>query len=363
LFRPDLYSALLYQPRILVHDPLADYFGLTDLNILPELHSIRGKFANGDSAVITGGPRLWASGMTYAGQRENLTRARTVVDQMLQRLMELAPLVRSGVVVTRSQWPSIIGRKEAILTSSRHDVRDPVMLDAVRQPGGLAAPSWDNLRGMKVTPSGGTNPVDEPWTWQPEFYYLAKTLAFADDIGAVYAPIETSDRRLLKAKIEAMGPKFPRLASGPSDRLLREVGSFLVPDFDLDPKDLVAIRQSEPAFEDWRSLIRDLERESNGLDEADLRQLIADRVGPLVDAVVKATSRSQALKDGARGALAEVVIEAGVGAGVAAVTASDPLVGASAGLVGVARWLWTAFGPPASFDDRRRVVAAMLRGK
>jgi hypothetical protein len=353
-FRPELYGALLYQSRVLVHDPLADYFGLSSLDELPELHSLRGTFANGDPAVMVSGPRAWAAGMTYAGDREHGPSAAAMVDRMIQGLINLAPLIRSGDVVARSQWPALRGRQKQILTSSRHDVRNPDMIAAAGAVGDPPA-VWDNLRGMKVTPNGGIHPADEPWRWQPEFFYLAKTLAFADAAGAVYSPTNTGDRRLLTAKLGTLERDLPA-------SLLTEVARFLVPAFDLEPKVWVAVRESEASFADWRLQLRDLGRESVGLDDVEVRQLVADRLGPLVEEVKQATSRSSVLKAGAREGLSRVVVEASIGASVAQAGGASPTIGASVGLAGVVLWLWNAYGPRPPLEGRRRVIAGITSG-
>lgn len=207
-FRKELSLSLLYQPRVLVHDTLADYFGLRRLDDLPELHPVRGYFASGDLVISNGGPRLWAANLTYAGEKESLDRVRETIDSNIQNIITLKPLLQSGAVVARPQWPVIIGNMQALLSSSRHDVQSDVMVEFARRSASvsLGLTQWDNLRGARVTPNGGIHPSDERWSWQPEFFYLAKSLAFADAAGGIYVPGNDSDLGLLKAKLDHSYP-------------------------------------------------------------------------------------------------------------------------------------------------------------
>jgi hypothetical protein len=115
------------------------------------------------------------------------------------------------------------------------------MLEAAQQAsfGGML-PVWDVLRGAQVSPPGGILPMDAPLQWEPEYFYLAKTLAVADAAGAIYAPSSEDELRLLIAKSSRLGAAAAR--EGHPVELLREVARVLVPDLQLDAATAVAMR-------------------------------------------------------------------------------------------------------------------------
>ena len=78
---------------------------------------------------------------------------------------------------------------------------------------------------------------------EPEFFFLAKTIAIADQAGAQYVPPEETDLNLLRCKLESIG-KGSHVQARPKPGLLQEVARVLVPDFDLDAKTAVAMRRS-----------------------------------------------------------------------------------------------------------------------
>jgi hypothetical protein len=69
-FRGDLSAALRYEPRLLVHDPLAD-FSFDDVTSLPEMRRLHG---TGQS--ITHGVRIWAPHKFRSGMGNDLDAVR-----------------------------------------------------------------------------------------------------------------------------------------------------------------------------------------------------------------------------------------------------------------------------------------------
>ncbi len=352
LFRVELNCALLYEPRVLLHDPLAEYF-FSAFSTLPRMRSIKG--AAGSS--IYAGPDMWANHGRRVHRGDDLERIRGDLTRIVGFLLDVEPLLRSGVIVMRSQWPTIRRRQQQLMASAKADMSTPALIQAAESAtssGGLL-PRWDNLRGGQVTPPGGYLDPAEPALWQPEFFYLAKTLAVADAAGAMYAPATADEARLLIAKTVATATG---LHAKPGQPVLREVLSFLVPDLVLAPAAAVKIRASEEAFDSWRRMLRDIQREAAGLtDPNDLRQLVQDRVQPQVDAVQRAVGMSSALRAHGEKAVTAAVLS----------TAASSLTGvpfstsaAAAGVTGVAGWLWDAYRARRA-DGSASVVAALLR--
>jgi len=355
-FRGDLNLALLYQPRLLVHEPLADFF-FAEVDRIPKMQPLR---ALRGGITLEHGPRAWARPTLYVDMKDDLESVRGHLSRTIGYLAELAPLLRSGVIVARAQWPTILEREQAIMTSARHDVRSVEMVavaEAAAESGGLHR--WDNLRGANVTISGGFVPADRPWQWQPEFFYLAKTLAIADAAGAIYAPSTEDELRLLRTKSRQLG------AVAGQERLpvevLREISRVLLPDMQLDATTAVAMRLSAEGFDDWRRSLRALQRQVGGATEVDLRQQVEDVLIPQVREVERAISRSTVMRNALQEGAATAVITGAVGA------ISSSQGGQGMGPVGLAglgsgvlQWLWNAYRPR-PLEGAQAVLASLMR--
>lgn len=351
LFRVELNCALLYEPRLLIHDPLAEYY-FASFNTLPKMRSIKGRAGS----IVYGGPDLWANHGRRVHRGDDIDGIRADLVRIVRFLVDVEPLIRSGVVALRSQWPTIRRCQRHLMASCIADMASPKMLMAAGTAsfeGGLL-PRWDNVRGLQVTPPGGLLNPDDPAQWEPEFFYLAKTLAVADAAGAVYAPASPDELRLLVAKTSAI-PAGRRAA--PSVPVLREVLSVLVPDLTLSPAAAVKIRDSEASFEDWRRSLRDIQREATTTDEADIEELVEDRLRPQVNAVTKAVGGSAALRKYAGKSIAATLITAGASAITGAPLAPSVAAGA---LTGVAGWLQDAYAAR-RLDGSRALIATLLR--
>lgn len=213
LFRGELTLALLYYPALLVHDPLADFF-FRDYGSLPPTRELRERR---NRMTISGGPAVWGQAVSYEGMRSNPDAVLDYLVKVITFLVDAAPLLRSSALITRSQWPTILDRSQALMTSVRNDVRSREMQSAVAgaAAAGDPVPTWDNIRGLNVLPVGGLRASDEPWQWQHEFFYLAKTLAVADAVGATYAPPTNGDLAVLRVKVAqaqraVVGDRQPR---------------------------------------------------------------------------------------------------------------------------------------------------------
>lgn len=140
IWRGDLSLSLLYYPRLLVHDPLAEYF-FDDWKQIPEFRPLR---AIDGSMSLSAGPEMWARQGTYDSFGGDIDAARHSLASLVRSLTAIAPLLRTGVVVTRPQWPVILKRMQSLTTSVRHDVRDQGMAWAVASAAaaGDPVPSW-----------------------------------------------------------------------------------------------------------------------------------------------------------------------------------------------------------------------------
>lgn len=366
----ELRSTLLYHPQIIVNDRIADFFGLQRINDLPELRPRKIRLPDGHKATGERGPRLWAGSTTYAGRKDDLNFIREWLDGELQDLAIMAPLLRSGAVITRSQWPIILENNQSMLSSSRHDVSSANMVGVAQRltdQDSVGITAWDNIRGARVRGSWERGPEDK-WSWQPEFYYLAKCLAYAYATGSTYIPGNTPDLLLLRNKIKEVAAKLPvqitdTMSGDGATTLLSEVGKLVLPDVDVDMKTLVKIREDNDSFEDWRRFLRGLERDSRGLTHNEIKEMIAGETSSLI-LQTKNYKANSGLKDKFVGGAVEVGINVGPALGLAATT-GGPLGAALLPplLTGVMSWVWAGVRPRNFPPDRYRVVATLTARK
>lgn len=357
LFRGELTLALLYYPALLVHDPLADFF-FRDYGSLPPTRELRERR---NRMTISGGPAMWGQAVSYEGMRSNPDAVLDYLVKVITFLVDAAPLLRSSALITRSQWPTILDRSQALMTSVRNDVRSREMQSAVAgaAAAGDPVPTWDNIRGLNVLPVSGLRASDEPWQWQHEFFYLAKTLAVADAAGATYAPPTNGDLAVLRVKAAqaqraVVGDRQPR-------ELLAEVARVLVPDLQLDARTAVAMRTSEEAFDDWHRGLRSLARATDNTVE-ELRGRVEDELLPKLRRVERAVDRSAIARQALQDQAATTLITGAVAVGAAGVAGTNPWIGgAAAAASGAIQWAWKAYRPP-SLGGEDAVLASLIRG-
>jgi len=334
--RTALANSLMYYPRLLVLDPLADFFG--DRSVIPEMHTIRYRRPDGQYNVVSSGPRIWTSHGIFDSLRDSPAVAATKVARILRNLYELEPLIRSGVLVVRSQWPTLRDRRQHIATSVRHDIQSDAMQRLARlpRPGGEALAVWDNLRGFQISMNGPVHAADARWKTEPEFYFLAKTLAVADAAGSQYVPSTESDLELLRAKVNNC---LPHRHPG---ELLQEVARVVLPTVDVPIKRAIEMRESSENFADWRSGLDQLRRSSSADDPDELRERVEDDLRPRIHAVEREVARTS-LSTSARDEFSDLVISAMIGS-AAALASGDGLTGVGAGFgTGVAQWVRRAY--------------------
>lgn len=346
VFRKQLNCALLYEPRLLVHDPLSEYF-FSDFSLLPEYKSLA---VNGSVGVS--GPRLWANHGRRVNQGDDVSAVRQDLKAIFAVLKKYEPLIREGIMVMRSQFPVLHRERHALEASVRADLGSATMLEVARAPVSLPLPRWDNLRGCHVVPAGGLLPKSETTQWSSEFYYLAKTLMFCDSAGALYAPPSLPELKLLEVKCAEY--IRGRRSFAPSEAALSAVFKAIIPDMHLDPATAVKIRRSEESFNEWRRELRNVQRESVHVSEGDLPQLVEDLLGPKIEEVRKAVSGSAVLRRCAPKNLTVALIS-GMGALPGGVM-SGALAAISSGVVGYLEEHYFRQGS----DGSRPVIAALL---
>ncbi|MFD1504294.1 hypothetical protein FE374_04420 [Georgenia yuyongxinii] len=346
IFRNELNCALLYEPRLLVHDPLAEYF-FSDFNLLPEV-ALEGR---GGTQVVAGA-RMWANHGRRVHRGDDVEGIRADLDSILGVLNLFEPLIRSGVIVMRSQFPILERERHALAASVRADLRSAPTVATVARTEGLPLPRWDNLRGLQVTPPGGLLDPNDRAQWEPEFYYLAKTLMFSRSAAALYAPASDNELALLQTK-SAEYLKGKR-SFAPSQPLIQEALRTMAPDMRLDPVTAVKVRSSEEAFNAWRQELRTLQRASVGVADADVPQLVKDMMQPKVDEVWKAVSKSAVLSRRAPKNLGLALIT-----GIGALPGGLAAAAAAAAATGVGGYLMDTF-VRRQLDGSKPVIAALL---
>lgn len=346
IFRRELNCSLLYQPRLLVHDPLAEYFS-SDFNILPEV-TLKGH----NEFRSIHGARMWANTGRCVNREGDIAAVRSDLKGILETLRYFEKLIRTGTIVLRSQYPILSREWHALDSSVRADMRSSPMAEVAAPNKGMPLPRWDNLRGGQATPPGGLlNPAD-PTRWKPEYYYLAKTLMFSGSAGAHYAPASPNELALLQAKSATLSRG--NQASAPRRPLVEEVLRQMAPDLTLDPDTAVKVRASEEAFNSWRIELRELQRASVGLSNEELPQLVSDRMQPRIDEVRKAVSKSDVLKRNAPKNLGLALI-----AGISALPGGPGVAAFAAATTGVGGSLMDMYGPR-HLDGSKPVIAALL---
>jgi hypothetical protein len=280
--------------------------------------------------------------------------------RLVLNVVEFAPLIDRQILTLRPQWPTILTRQQAIMSSVRHDVRSAEMQAAVSgDPSDLTR--WDNIQGGKVSVNGGIpHPTDAPWVHQEEFFYLAKTLAVADEAGATYVPPTDSDFGLLRAKAVAGASSLKGLEQQPT-KLLEEVARFLVPDLVIDPKTTVKIRENEESFDSWRRGLSALARDSKNDDPVSLAGRVEDTLIPRVRDINASLKKSRPLRENLIPDGASIAISAGIGL-LTAGPAGAAIGATSAAAPGVIGWLFKAYQRP-NLSGADTVLARLVKNK
>lgn len=351
--RTDLSDSLLYYPNLLVLDPLADFFA--EPSEMHEMRGIRYRRPDGQYNVLTMGPAMWSQQATFPRLRDAPAEAAAQFAAVVSNLYELEHLIKSGVVVVRSQWPTLRQRAQQLITSVRHDVKSSAMQAFVDSStaAGAPLPVWDNLRGARVEMDLPVHGADAVWRNEPVFYYLAKTLAVADAAGAQYVPAEAADLDLLRLKVNS---GIRQIHPG---AFLREVTKIVAPSVDVPIARAVEIRASSENFEDWRRALRQLRRTTGDATGEELAEQVRDELQPRLHAVARELKGSrEVLRDEGAAMLIDTVVGGGV-----AIATQDVLTGVAAtASSGLLRWLYRAYAREEP-GGSNAVLATLIRDR
>lgn len=351
--------ALLYYYRVLVHDPLADFF-FPDVSRLRTNHAI--EMGRGVT-VQTVGPREMAEAQSYLKVRDDQERAKARLWQIISSLETAEPLLRSGVIYARPQFPVLLSRSQSLETSVRHDLRDVEMREVfnryVDAAAGQQLQVWDNLRGGRITISERGFHNDSNLAAEPAYYYLAKTLAIADNYGATYAPDTLSGLELLRSKASSLRATLDGRNTPLS--VLPSVADLLVPGMNLDLRTAVEMRKSEEDFEDWRRGLRDLDRKCRDDEAGELALHVEDVLMPQVEKLAKRVNSSTALST-LKTAGATFGITAGIDLAAAGIV-NDVTAGKSVAIsaaTGVLQWIYSMYRAP-KLGGRDAILGALMK--
>jgi hypothetical protein len=354
-FREDLSDSLLYYPKLLLLDPLANFFD--DRSALPEPRGIRYRRRDGVYNVVQAGAAIWSRAGSYDSLREEPGAAANRFASIVDNLYALEEPIRDGVTVLRSQWPILERRRTQLETAVRHDVGSRDLQDFISAipADQIGVTAWDNLQGLSLSLNDPVRPADEKWRAEPFSYYLNKMLAVADAFGAQYVPASEVDLTFLRRKVVAgVHREHP-------GAVLREVSRVVVPSLEVPIRQAVAVRKSSDNFEDWRSALRTIQRDAAADSPAELRERVQDVLQPRINKV-RHDLENSSLKDLVRTDGADLVIDAALGFSVGFAT-QEPLWGAAAGVgSGVLQWIRKVYTRPEP-SGADAVLATLLRDR
>jgi hypothetical protein len=361
--RQYLFTSLVYAPTVIIHDHIAEWFyphrnALRSPPLLPARHG---------QMMIQGAEPSLLQGNGFYVFRSEPERSREYLARVIPTMGLLAPLIRSGAVMPVPHLRIMRSGQDAILSAVRHDVQSTEFAQLVANPADVAPPRSDQIRGMDVVPGGGIVAGHEMRAiGQNASYFLNKTLAIADATGSLYVPPAATDAALFDYRIRLLAQD---LASRSID--LQVAASLATADLPflggLDPATLVAIRQDEAAFADWRAELRTIGRliqstPSDGPAFArEANEVLSDALMPRVHEIEKAVARSTVMKKAAKDSGVQLGIGAASAVGAAAIT-GDPVASgiAGIGLSSVARWVYSSVfrsGP----SGTRGILATLIK--
>jgi hypothetical protein len=357
-----LFTSLLYAPSVVVHDPIAEWFDphRGRFDSLPGIPSGQRNLDGRPSMVVVGGEPIQfnATGF-YRREGDRYDATREELARSVPALAGVAPLIRSGVMVLVPELTLVWRHQRQLLDATRFDTRDAELGELISRLNVAGdPPPWSNLvRGALVTPSSGVARGHElQHLVQGPAYFFHKTMAIASDLNADYVPLAGADSALLMYRLHQLGKRLDTQTNhNVTLKLLPGLASAELPFLqELDPRLLLAIREDEGAFADWRAELRDTVRvirslPSDGQEfEAEARDVLNERLMPRAREVQKAVSLSQAMRDATRESLGTFAVSAAAaGYGSLAIGSTEAWhVAIVAGIATPLQWLWrVAFRP------------------
>lgn len=361
--RQYLYTSLVYAPSVIMHDPIAEWFypHRAALQSPPAIPSNRGMLIQGAEPQLLMGDGFYQF-------REQPERSRDRLAGNLQTIALLAPLIRAGAIVPIPHLEIMKRQQSAILSAVRHDVGSDEFLHIVANPIDQPPPRSDHIRGMDIAPSDGVRLGHENQAIsQNPSYFLNKTLGIANATGSRYVPPAATDAALLEYRVRSLGMDLAR-----RDIDLQVTAALTATDLpflgDLDVTTLLAIRQDEAAFVDWRAELRGIARLLEGTPSEgaafthEAKEVISDALLPRAREIQRVVARSAVMKSAVR----EQALEFGIGS--ASVTGAALLIGtpvaatalAGLGIAAVGRWVYSSvFG--GSESGTKGVLATLVK--
>jgi hypothetical protein len=286
--REILLMTLLYAHRVIVHDPIAEWFdrARTRLKSLPPVRYAHLQVASSEAMLVG----------TSGFFSDDFDRTRSELRQRLAELVALEPLIRAQIALPVAHLRPWAAAQSAILSSVRHAIRDPDFARIVRNPIDEPAPSTDFSRGLAISaPNAGPVRIGDRDRIDLEnpAYYLAKTLAIAAASDATYLPPAATDWALFENRISRAGQEM-------QSRLkidLKVIPGLIVTSLpllnNLDASALVAARSDEEAFEDWRRVLRRAIRAVEAAPHTpDFREAVGDSLVDELDAAAAEIRRT-----------------------------------------------------------------------
>ena len=327
----DLMTSLVYSPSVIIHDPVAEWFNRdrSQLRGLPGLPSAQHKSEGKPAMIVAGDESTSFRGTGYYVSANPVDESRAFLSEVLPPLYELAPLIQAGVMVPIDEI-GLIRRMEAdIHTAVSKDIRDGELFSLIADLNDAGTPPTraNNIRGAEVTPTGGFAPGNElRAVIQNPAFYFEKSLAIADATNARYVTSWAADAQLLEWRLMRLGQRLSSKTNGNTE--LRMTPALVHAELpflnDLNPGLLLNIRANEPAFEDWRTDLRNAVRFIDSLPsegqefETEARHVLRDHMLPRAEEVRRAVSASTAMREAAADGVADMSISAAsiVGAGL-----------------------------------------------
>lgn len=283
-------NLLLYYPRLVVHDPLAE-FCFEHWDRFPTNKPIRIRnWAGGDggSVIPLVGPGPHTVGEWNSLSTADPFRAKSKLAHIVRNILHLRELIDVGILRMVDQFTILLRYEHQLATSVRQELRSDTLTATLEELVEHGEPplSWDNVRGMDVTPNWGKIvPQDRPLVHQGRLYYSAKCQVLAHELDAVYSPDFHSDLKLLEARV---GSALP---TNLSNAFIRDVSSQILPNFTLTPDAAVKMRLNEDDFEDWRSALMKLRLLTGDLAPDQVRELVQTELQPAIARVQRLQSR------------------------------------------------------------------------
>jgi hypothetical protein len=265
--RQYLLTSLLYAPSVVIHDPIAEWFDphRQHLEGLPGIPSGT-RNPNGQPTMTIASDELTllkGSGFYVAGDRAAATRE--FLAQVLPALVELAPLIRSGVVLPVPELSIVRALRAQLAAAVRVDTRDNDLRALIKQLNEQGTPPArsNSIRGLEVVPGDGVAAGHEAQAIvQNPAFYFEKTLAIASHLAARYVPPSVADAALLEYRLRQLDKEIRSNSNWNVElRIIPALVHSELPFFEnLDASLLLKIRNDEEAFAAWRMNLRNAVR-------------------------------------------------------------------------------------------------------